>query len=277
MLQRVSAERRNMLQTGTLSAHPVDEAVRERVLKALGEIEEKHDVRVLFACESGSRGWGFASPDSDYDVRFVYVHRLPWYLTVGEQRDVIELPISDALDVSGWELRKALQLLAKSNPTLLEWLDSPVVYRQDAAWVARLRSLCGGFFSGMCVRHHYVAMARKNFRGYLQGESVRLKKYLYVLRPLLAAQWVDEGRGMPPMRFAELVDGLVNDMALHEEINALLAIKMQAGEAGYSPRWSRIHAFIVERLAQADAEIEHPRPWGCLVELDRLLMQTVAT
>jgi len=266
-----------MLQTGTLSAHPVDEAVRERVLKALGEIEEKHDVRVLFACESGSRGWGFASPDSDYDVRFVYVHRLPWYLTVGEQRDVIELPISDALDVSGWELRKALQLLAKSNPTLLEWLDSPVVYRQDAAWVARLRSLCGGFFSGMCVRHHYVAMARKNFRGYLQGESVRLKKYLYVLRPLLAAQWVDEGRGMPPMRFAELVDGLVNDMALHEEINALLAIKMQAGEAGYSPRWSRIHAFIVERLAQADAEIEHPRPWGCLVELDRLLMQTVAT
>jgi len=266
-----------MLQTGTLSAHPVDEAVRERVLKALTEIEEKHAVRVLFACESGSRGWGFASPDSDYDVRFIYVHRLPWYLTVGAQRDVIELPISDELDVSGWELRKALQLLANSNPTLLEWLDSPVVYRQDDVWVKRVKAMQAGFFSGMRVRHHYLAMARKNFRGYLQGESMRLKKYLYVLRPLLAAQWVDEGRGMPPMRFAELVDGLVNDTALREEINALLAIKMRAGEAEYSPRWPRIHAFIAERLAQADTGIEHPRPWGCLVELDQLLMQTVAT
>lgn len=266
-----------MLQTGTLSAHPVDGAVRERVLKTLADIEEKHDVRVLFACESGSRGWGFASPDSDYDVRFVYVHRLPWYLGVGERRDVIELPISDELDVSGWELRKALQLFAKSNPTLLEWLDSPVVYRQDAAWVARLRSLSHDFFSGMRVRHHYLAMAHKNFSGYLQGESVRLKKYLYVLRPLLAMQWIDEGRGMPPMRFADLVDGLVGDTALHEEINALLALKMQAGEAEYSPRWPRIHAFIAERLALADAEIEHPRPCGCLAALDRLLMQTVVT
>ena len=275
MLQRVSAERKNMLQTETLSAHPVDEAVRERVMKALAEIEEKHDVRVLFACESGSRGWGFASPDSDYDVRFVYVHRLPWYLTVGEQRDVIELPISDELDVSGWELRKALQLLANSNPTLLEWLDSPVVYRQDDAWVRRVKAMQAGFFSGMRVRHHYLAMARKNFRGYLQGESVRLKKYLYVLRPLLAAQWVDEGRGMPPMRFAELVDGLVTDATLRAEINALSAAKMRAGEAEYSPRWPGIHAFIAERLARADAEIEHPRPWRCRVELDRLLMQTV--
>lgn len=277
MLQRVSAERRNMLQTETLSAHPVDEAVRERVMKALAEIEEKNDVRVLFACESGSRGWGFASPDSDYDVRFVYVHRLPWYLTVGEQRDVIELPISDELDVSGWELRKALQLLANSNPTLLEWLDSPVVYRQDDAWVRRVKAMQSGFFSGMRVRHHYLAMARKNFRGYLQGESVRLKKYLYVMRPLLAAQWVDEGRGMPPMRFAELVDGLVTDATLRAEINALLAAKMRAGEAEYSPRWPGIHAFIAERLARTDAEIEHPRPWGCRVELDRLLMQTVTS
>ncbi len=102
-----------------LSAHPIEPEVRARIMQALDEIEAEHQVRVLFACESGSRGWGFASPDSDYDVRFVYVHQLPWYLTVHAPRDVIELPISGELDVNGWELRKALQLLHKSNPTLL--------------------------------------------------------------------------------------------------------------------------------------------------------------
>ena len=105
-----------------LYSHPVSDAIRERVLAELSSIEQQHDVRVLFACESGSRGWGFASPDSDYDVRFVYVHQPEWYLRVEPQRDVIELPISDELDISGWELRKALQLMHRSNPTLLEWL-----------------------------------------------------------------------------------------------------------------------------------------------------------
>lgn len=102
-----------------LGAHPIEPEVRTRIIQALDEIEAAHQVQVLFACESGSRGWGFASPDSDYDVRFVYVHKLPWYLTVHAPRDVIELPISDKLNVNGWELRKALQLLHKSNPTLL--------------------------------------------------------------------------------------------------------------------------------------------------------------
>lgn len=221
------------------------------MLDTLAEIETRHDVRVLFACESGSRGWGFASPDSDYDVRVVYVHRLPWYLSVGLQRDVIELPISDELDVSGWELRKALHLLRKSNPTLPEWLDSPVVYREHAEHAAVLRELALACFSPVRARHHYLAMARKNFRGYLQGDSVRLKKYLCVLRPLLALRWIDEGRGRPPMRFADLAEVTVHEAALRDEINRLLAIKMQAGEAEYSARWPAIHAYIETEIAAA--------------------------
>lgn len=216
------------IQQKIFSAHPVSPEIRERVLQALTEIEAQHDVKVLFACESGSRGWGFASPDSDYDVRFVYVHRQPWYLAVEARRDVIELPISDELDVSGWELRKALRLLRRANPVLLEWLDSPVVYRQDVAVAGRLRQLAPDYFSPLRGRYHYLAMARKNFRGYLQGDNVRLKKYLYVLRPLLAVRWIDDGRGRPPMRFAELVEGVVDDAGLLAEINQLLAIKMQA-------------------------------------------------
>lgn len=257
------------------STHPVAPEVRARVLEALDEIERQHDVAVLFACESGSRGWGFASPDSDYDVRFVYAHRLPWYLTVEPRRDVIELPISDELDISGWELRKALRLLRKSNPTLFEWLDSPVVYREQPAVTGPLRALAPAYFSAQRGRYHYLAMARKNFRGYLQGERVRLKKYLYVLRPLLAVRWIDRGMGRPPMRFADLVAGTLEDRLLLEEIDALLEHKMRAGEAEYGHRRPRIHAFTEGALEQAEREPAHRRPVGDAMELDAFLMATV--
>lgn len=258
-----------------LSAHPIAPEVRERVLAELAAIEQRHDVQVLFACESGSRGWGFASPDSDYDVRFLYVHQLPWYLRVEPQRDVIELPISDELDVSGWELRKALQLLHRSNPTLLEWLDSPVIYREQVDRMTKLRALAPHFFFAQRGRHHYLSMAKKNFRGYLQGESVRYKKYLYVLRPLLAVKWIDAGKGIPPMRFADLVNSTVTDAAFLDELNALLRLKMQAGEAEHGPRRPAIHAFIESELAQADADRYYKRPEGDTTLLDRYLLETV--
>ncbi len=261
--------------TTIVGAHPIEPTVRTRIIQALDEIEAQHQVKVLFACESGSRGWGFASPDSDYDVHFVYVHKLPWYLTVHAPRDVIELPISDELDVSGWELRKALQLLRKSNPTLLEWLDSPVVYRADAVFAARMCGFVPDFFSGQGVRHHYLSMAKKNFRGYLQGETVRLKKYLYVLRPLLAVRWIDGGRSMPPMRFADLAAATVPNQALAEEINRLLTIKMGAREAEYSPRWPAIHEFIVGEFERAERASQHGKPVGSTTGLDSFLAETV--
>ena len=173
--------------------------------------------------------WGFASPDSDYDVRFIYVNRLSWYLTVESGRDVIEQPISGDLDVNGRDLRKTLQLLRQSNPTLLEWLRSPIVYLEEAATVARLRALAEDGFSAVRGYHHYVSMAKKNFREHLRGEEVRYKKYLYVLRPLLAARWIRDGRGVPPMRFAELAEATLDDRALLDEINRLLEVKMRAG------------------------------------------------
>lgn len=257
-------------------AHPVEEPVRQRILEQLARIENDHDVRVLFACESGSRAWGFASPDSDYDVRFIYVHRLDWYLGVEPGRDVIEYPIDDELDVSGWELRKALGLLRRSNPVLIEWLHSPIVYRQDADFVARLQADVASCFSPLRARHHYLAMAKKNFRGYLQGDTVRLKKYLYVLRPLLAARWIDAGRGKPPMRFADIAEAVLDDAALLAEIDRLLEIKMRAGEAEYSPRFPLIHAFIESELEAADRR--QPLPDHRSEDrspLDRLLFDTV--
>lgn len=240
--------------------HPIAPEKRGEILEALACIERDHDVRVLYACESGSRGWGFSSPDSDYDVRFVYVHRLPWYLTVNEktglgepQRDVIELPIDDELDVSGWDLRKALRLLSKSNPTLSEWLRSPVIYRADENVAAKLRALSEACYSRLSAWHHYHSMARLNFRGYLRGERIRTKKYLYVLRPLLACRWIQEEDLPPPMAFQDLLERLIPDGALREAIEALLMLKRASREVDDGPRIPIISDFIERELARMSA------------------------
>jgi len=260
------------------SAHPIDPAMREKIMENLCSIEAQHRVTILFACESGSRGWGFASPDSDYDVRFLYVNRLPWYLTVAPGRDVIEVPISGDLDINGWDLRKALGLMRESNPTLLEWLRSPVVYREDGITMERFRALAETVFSNAKGWHHYASMARKNFREHLQADEVRYKKYLYVLRPLLAARWIRARPGVPPMRFAELAQHTLDpvaDAALVAEINAMLEVKMRAGEAATSPRWPGIHAFIEAELARNAAEPVQPLPVPGHGALDALLHDTV--
>ena len=260
------------------SAHPIEPAMRAQIMDALRDIEAKNDVSVLFACESGSRGWGFASPDSDYDVRFIYVNRLPWYLTVQPRRDVIEVPISGDLDINGWDLRKALGLMRESNPTLLEWLRSPIVYRDDAVAMQRFRALSEAVFSNARGWHHYSSMAKKNFREHLQADEVRYKKYLYVLRPLLAARWIRSQPGVPPMRFADLAQRTldpVRDATLIDEINALLEVKMRAGEAATSPRWPGIHAFIESELAANAAEPVTPLPQSEQAGLDAFLYETV--
>lgn len=235
--------------------HPIDDDKRRAVLEALERIEREHGVAVLFACESGSRGWGFSSPDSDYDARFVYVHPMPWYLSVNEatgpgqpQRDVIELPISDDLDISGWDLRKALRLVAKSNPTLSEWLRSPVVYRQDEVATQRLRALVEQGYAPLANWHHYRSMAEGNFRGYLRGERVRTKKYLYVLRPVLACLWIEQVGGPPPMAFEQLLDRLLPDGPLRRAIDALLARKRISAEVEDGPRVPEISDFLEDQL-----------------------------
>ncbi|EOC1310125.1 nucleotidyltransferase domain-containing protein [Cronobacter dublinensis] len=254
----------------------VDAAMRERVRQVLSEVEEKYGVKVLYACESGSRGWGFASPDSDYDVRFLYVHPPAWYLRVDAPRDVIELPIDDTLDVCGWEWRKALGLLKRANPTLIEWLDSPVVYQQDETAIAALREQVPLWFSAERARWHYYSMARKNFHSYLQGEQVRLKKYFYVLRPLLAVRWIEAGKGAPPMRFVDLLDGTVDDPLLRDDIDVLLARKQRADEARYGAAMPRIHAFIAAELARGEMPPDLPHSEKAQASLlDKLLYETV--
>lgn len=258
-----------------LDNHPIDPGVHTDILARLSAIETEHGVRVLYACESGSRGWGFASPDSDYDVRFIYVHSLPWYLRVNALRDVIEVPISGELDINGWELRKALGLLQKGNATLIEWLGSPVVYRADADFLQAMRNAARQTHRAERSFHHYVHMARNNYREHLRGDTVRIKKYLYVLRPLLATLWIEQGRGVVPMRFQYLVDGIVADPILRDAIAQLLVIKRGAMESEHGQPLPIINAFIdreLTRLESVPPPMPHDTDFGVL---DRLLMETV--
>src|SRR3954471_21908604 len=213
-----------------------DHEVFRRVQDSLARVEVERNVRVLYACESGSRAWGFASRDSDYDVRFLYVHRRDWYLSVEDRRDVIEQPIADDLDVSGWELRKALRLLRKSNPPLLEWLKSPVVYQHDPVFVAEFGALAAEFYSPRRCFAHYLHMAFGNWRKYLADRAeVSLKKYLYVFRPLLACRWIEREMGQVPMLFQELVAGVLEEADVRTALADLVARKQASHELAVAP------------------------------------------
>ena len=166
---------------------------------------------------------------------------------------MIELPINGDLDINGWELRKALALMQKCNPTLLEWLDSPLIYRQDEPVMAQFRGLAREFFSPAACWHHYFSMAKSNNREYLQAKTVRLKKYLYVLRPLLCCRWIEQGRGPAPMLFQLLVDELVQNAELRAAIDTLLEQKRGASELTEAPRVPALGYFIETELERCTA------------------------
>lgn len=232
--------------------------VKQAISDELSRIEQEEEVVVVYACESGSRAWGFESQDSDYDVRFLYLHPTSWYLSIGDRPDVIEKPVDGDLDVSGWDLRKALNLFRKSNPPLLEWLQSPIVYREKSSIRQRIVGLMPEYYSPRSCLYHYLHMAQGNFRQYLKDNTVWVKKYFYVLRPILACLWIEAGLGVVPMEFQELVDTTVNGVDLLDAISVLLARKKAGDELDRGPRIPIIGAFIERELERLSGE--NPAP-----------------
>lgn len=198
------------------------------IIEKLREIEKSENIKILLAVESGSRAWGFASPDSDFDVRFIYVRPKEFYLKLDKTRDVIELPINDELDISGWDLKKALTLLHNSNPTLFEWLSSPIVYCKTD-FIDKYSEKINSYFSVKKSLYHYLHMAENNNHEFLRDDTVKLKKYFYVLRPVLACKWILEHKSQPPMRFVELLNAQLPDY-IRGEVDKLLEIKINSPE-----------------------------------------------
>lgn len=235
----------------------------------LAEVERREGVRVLYAVESGSRAWGFASPDSDYDVRFIYVHPREHYLRLEPLRDVIEWQLDETLDISGWDLQKALRLAQNANPTFFEWSNSPVVYRTTDEW-QKIKVACEPHFNTIAGLWHYVSMAKSNYRMYLKGETVRLKKYLYVIRPLLACRWILDYGTPPPMLFSELLR-VDSDESLQSHIARLLELKTNAPEKTEHPRIEALNDYIEQSIPSIEQQVKsfvptQKRGWDSLNE-----------
>jgi predicted nucleotidyltransferase len=230
--------------------------MKQRIRSTLNMIEDQENVKMIYACESGSRAWGFASQDSDFDVRFLYLRPPSWYLSIDleHKRDVIELPIEDELDVNGWDFRKALQLFRKSNPPLMEWLGSPIVYYEHPTLVARMREMASLCYSPIACMYHYYKMAKGNHREFLNGDRVWLKKYLYVLRPILAVLWLERDMGIVPTQFEDLVEGVIESEQLREAINELLLEKQKGAELSFGKRIPAISRFLDQELTRMEKE-----------------------
>lgn len=242
--------------------------MREKILQVLDRIEKEQEVKVIYACESGSRAWGFASSDSDYDVRFLYLRPMDWYLSISleQKRDVIELPIDDSLDVSGWDLRKALQLFRRTNPPLLEWLGSPIIYLERYAIAHKMRELAPRCYSPTACQYHYYKTAKKHYQEYLQGDVASVKKYFYVLRPVLAVIWLEREKGIVPTRFQDLVEGLIDSRALKDAIYQLIDVKRSRLELDQGPRVPVISDFLDRELLRMEQGSFERRIGRCLAE-----------
>jgi len=225
-------------------AKPMEEIIQSRLV----EIEADNNIKIVYACESGSRAWGFPSSDSDFDVRFIYVRPVEWYLSIDEKKDVIEYPINGQLDINGWDLKKALKLLRKTNPPLLEWIGSPIIYLEKYSVVEDMRQLAKEYYSPAACLYHYLHMARGNFREYLQGDIVWVKKYFYVLRPILAMKWIEGDLGIVPTDFNVALEGLSLDVELKEAISHLLKSKRSGDELDRGEKIPVISNFIEGEL-----------------------------
>ncbi len=228
--------------------------IRKEIRENLDEIENQYDVKILLAVESGSRAWGFASPDSDYDVRFIYVHRPEEYLRIDAMKDVIEWQLDEVLDINGWDIRKALLAFGKGNPNVMEWSNSPIVYRKAEEWDA-LKEAAAHCFSEKSALCHYYGTANRTLQGHLTGDRIRYKKYFYALRPLLCCRWIERYHAVPPMEFEKLLTMFnepddVLTQELYAAVQELMARKAETEEKDLNPQMPAIISFIREECAR---------------------------
>jgi len=251
--------------------------MKTRIKEKLAEIERDYNIKILHASETGSRGWGFPSPDSDYDVRLIYVHPEDWYINLSDPKDSLELMLDDRnLDIAGWDLRKALRLMTKSNASLFERMQSPIVYQTDTDFMIELNAVAQSFFSPKATLHHYLSMAKKSVEGFTEQESVKFKKLFYALRAATACKWIFEKGTIPPIVFMDMVNNLELDAVLINEINKMMEIKGRENEAYIHQPSPIVLAYIREQILKADKEATGLGVGnGNVDELNNLLRKTV--
>lgn len=229
--------------------------MEEKIKKYLSELETVKGIKILLACETGSRAWGFPSPDSDFDVRVIYKHNKDWYLSLTEEKDTIEYFLeNNEIDISGWDLRKSLRLLWKSNPPLLERIQSPIIYKVDNEFLSGINSVAEQTYSRIATIHHYLSMAKKAFEDVVESEEYKLKRFFYALRASVACIWILEKEEMPPIEFRKMLNGLDLPAHLTIRIDDLIEIKSTKSEAYLHKGESELIVLMKTCIERAESE-----------------------
>ncbi|HOY41039.1 MAG TPA: nucleotidyltransferase domain-containing protein [Chitinophagales bacterium] len=227
--------------------------MENKIKEQLKLIENEKGIKILLACETGSRAWGFPSPDSDYDVRIIYKHQLDWYLSLNEKKDTIEIMLEDGnLDITGWDIRKCLRLLWKSNGALLERIQSPIVYLEEDNISQLLYQYAAQCFSPIATIYHYLGLAKNSFADVEHAKEVKLKKLFYALRATLSSKWIIDKNSIPPIVFMTMVDELDFDDDLKIKIKELVALKALKNESYMHYEELKINDFIRNEVDQAE-------------------------
>lgn len=253
----------------TYHAPTLTDAIRREASKRLGQLEAKHDIKVVFAVESGSRAWGFQSPDSDYDVRGFFVRPAGAYLGLVPPPDVINPGIDELWDIELWDLGKALRLLVKGNATVAEWLQSPLIYDESGPVPYKLRDLMKRHSTPQKSACHYYGLGNTCYKGEISHKptameladmathglvpkgitTVNYKKYLYALRAAFCIAWIDRYIEVPPMTMPQLMSHDIIPPDVRDITQTLLTKKATMGEFELGPRIAVLDAFIEDRLA----------------------------
>ncbi len=231
----------------------ITEVIRKEIFSQLQEIEQREKIRILYCCESGSRAWGFASNDSDYDVRFIYVHPQDWYLSINDKKDSIEYPLIGELDFGGWEIRKALRLMRKSNAVIFEWLQSPIIYWKNEDFVKRIWPLAEKCFAPKPAINHYLGLAINAYNSFKNSQQTKAKKYFYVIRPVLAAYWIAQKGTIPPMEYHKLLP-LIEDQNILAILDDLLKKKRNSAEGDLVDVIPELHIYIDKLFTYCDSQ-----------------------
>lgn len=250
--------------------------MKEKILYYLEKLEKEKDIQILLACETGSRAWGFPSPDSDFDIRIIYKHKKNWYLSLNEQKDSIDLMFEEnEIDITGWDLRKSLKLLFKSNVSMLERIQSPIIYKENKEFVEEIKELAQNSYSKIATIHHHLNLAKGMFRE-LNSESYKLKKLFYVLRSTASCQWILERNEIPPIVFTEVLDGISISESNKNRILELIDLKAAKNESYFHSREEILFEYIKETWDKAKKEAKKlPSGNGNMDELNKFFIKTL--
>ncbi|MBE8712593.1 nucleotidyltransferase domain-containing protein [Sphingobacterium hungaricum] len=248
--------------------------MKEIIEIKLSEIAFENKIKILFACESGSRGWGFPSPDSDFDVRFMYVRTTNFYLSVSDYSDQIDFPINDELDINGWDLRKVLKLISKSNTTAFEWLQSPIIYQESESFKDELWNICQFYFNQKSNIHHYLGIANNALETIGNENEIKIKKLFYVLRSMLSAKWCLERKTIAPMNISPLLTLVPDNFQIM--INELIELKANSAEGQLIEIDSDLKEYINNEFEYCTKESKKmEKQYFDIENLDRFFIETL--